>query len=183
MNEKLSVSATYMATYIAERRTSGAQTQVQIARSTIAWGGTGPAAYREPSVRCVSRGPSPEIPEEGRPHLAVQCLVQVCSPLRTAVGMSEKCQKKSLQTLHWGANLTRCGAAETPRGIHLGKVGLGDSCGYRSLKPGVAVSDPFSSLADLSHCLPQERAVDCSSSWMIITIERKGTSRTSRING
>ena len=40
MNEKLSVSATYMATYIAERRTSGAQTQVQIARSTIAWGGT-----------------------------------------------------------------------------------------------------------------------------------------------
>ena len=40
MNEKLSVSATYMATYIAERRPSGAQTQVQIARSTIAWGGT-----------------------------------------------------------------------------------------------------------------------------------------------
>ena len=45
MNEKLSVSATYMATYIAERRTSGAQTQVQIARSTIAWGGTVLSTY------------------------------------------------------------------------------------------------------------------------------------------
>ena len=69
MNEKLSVSATYMATYIAERRTSGAQTQVQIARSTIAWGGTiSRDIYEVGGQPLLVKGIQPPPPEPDRPR-------------------------------------------------------------------------------------------------------------------
>jgi hypothetical protein len=64
-------------------------------------------AGRKPSLPGVCRKRSAENPKESRPPLHIQNPQQVCSPLCTAVGMSEKCRNFCLavrckKNLRWG---------------------------------------------------------------------------------